>query len=385
MNAVTTIRPPLRVALFSGNYDYVRDGANQALNRWVDFLKRQGATVRVYSPTGDKPAFEHAGTLVSVPSVAIPRRPEYRFALGLPKATQTDLEAFHPNIIHLSAPDLLGYRALKLAEKWHVPAVASVHTRFETYFSYYGMSWLEKYAFRYLRSFYGRCKQIYAPTNEIAQILKSQGMCDNVGLWGRGVDGVRFTPTKRDQQWRASLGIQPNEVVVLFVGRLVLEKGLKIFADALDNLAQRGIAHRALVVGEGPEREWFKARLPGAIFTGFLQGDDLARAYASSDIFFNPSLTETFGNVTLEAMASGLPSVCATATGSVTLVNQGVTGLLAQTGLINEYSDHLAGLIMDSPVRLAMGEAARLASQFYVWDNVMMRLLEYFQDIVTKF
>ncbi len=160
---------------------------------------------------------------------------------------------------------------------------------------------------------------------------------------------------------------------------------MKIFADALDILTHRGIAHRALVVGEGPERDWFKARLPGAIFTGFLQGDDLARAYASSDIFFNPSLTETFGNVTLEAMASGLPSVCATATGSVTLVNQGVTGLLAQTGLINEYSDHLAGLIMDLPVRMAMGEAARLASQYYVWDNVMMRLLEYFQEIVTKF
>jgi len=146
-----------RVALFSGNYNYLRDGANRALNRLVDYLGRQGVAVRVYSPTGEKPAFEHAGDLVSVPSFSIPRRKEYRFATGLPAHVRDDIAAFRPNLFHLSAPDLLGYKALQLARSWGLPAVASVHTRFETYLSYYGLGFLEKHATRYLRHFYNQC------------------------------------------------------------------------------------------------------------------------------------------------------------------------------------------------------------------------------------
>src|SRR5690348_6573386 len=133
-----TIRSP-RVALFSGNYNCLPDGANQALNRLVDYLLRHGFAVRVYSPVVAKPAFEHAGDLVGVPSVPFPGRGEYRVALGLPLATRRDLDAFAPDIVHVSAPDPLGRAAQRYAKAGGIPLVASLHTRFETYWDYYGL------------------------------------------------------------------------------------------------------------------------------------------------------------------------------------------------------------------------------------------------------
>ncbi|MCB2086944.1 MAG: glycosyltransferase, partial [Sphingomonadaceae bacterium] len=129
----------LRIALFSGNYNYVRDGANQALNRLAEYLLRQGAALRVYAPTTDTPAFEPTGDLVSVPSVAIPGRAEYRVPLGLSKANRADLAEFAPNVIHTSSPDPTGHAAVRWARANDIPVLASVHTRFETYPRYYGL------------------------------------------------------------------------------------------------------------------------------------------------------------------------------------------------------------------------------------------------------
>jgi len=371
-----------RVALFSGNYNYLRDGANRALNRLVDYLERQGVAVRVYSPTGDTPAFQHAGDLVSVPSFSIPRRKEYRFALGLPASVRDDLAAFRPNIFHLSAPDLLGFRALKLARSWGVPVVASVHTRFETYLSYYGLGWAEKYATRYLRSFYNQCEQIYPPTDSMAQVLRAERMCDDIRIWSRGIDSALFHPSKRDDAWRAAHGIAPGDVAIAFVGRLVLEKGLDLFAAAIDLLKARGVAHKVVVIGDGPERAWFEGRLPGAIFTGFLGDAALAKAYASSDIFFNPSTTETFGNVTLEAMAAGVPPVCARATGSMSLVEHGTSGFLAD-GAVDEYADYLAYLVGNAQMRAAFAAAGRARALSYNWDNILQGVLMNYCDVLS--
>jgi hypothetical protein len=127
----------IRIALFSGNYNYVRDGANQALNRLVGYLLRQGAKVRVYSPTVEEPAFEPTGDLVALPSVPIPGRAEYRIPTGLPAAIRRDLAAFDPNVVHISSPDVSAHRAVSWARKRNLPVVASVHTRFETYLAYY--------------------------------------------------------------------------------------------------------------------------------------------------------------------------------------------------------------------------------------------------------
>lgn len=376
--------PNLRVAVFSGNYNYVRDGANMTLNRLVAYLERQGIAVRVYSPTTDTPAFEPAGTLISVPSVPVPRRREYRIALGMPRAIREDLIRFRPTLVHLSAPDLLGRAALKQARRMGIPAVASFHTRFDTYLKYYGLDWLQPVLLRYLRSFYRQCVQTYAPSTCTADSIQAEGLTDNIRIWSRGVDRRQYHPGRRDWGWRQSLGIAPDEAVLVFVGRLVLEKGLDVLADLSDALTRRGLPHKVLIVGDGPERQPMQQRLPNAIFTGFLSGDDLARAYASADIFINPSTTEAFGNVTLEAMASGLPCLCADATGSRSLVVPGENGYLVSPTSIEEYANRAAALITDPNLRRHMGATGRKLSARYDWDAVMESLVGHYREVLAQ-
>jgi glycosyltransferase involved in cell wall biosynthesis len=374
----------LRIALFSGNYNYVRDGANQALNRLVGYLLRQGAAVRVYSPTTDTPAFEPAGDLVSAPSFAFPGRPEYRFSLGLPGRLKHDLEAFRPNLFHIAAPDVLGHRAVSFARRGNLPVVASVHTRFETYPRYYGLAFLEPVIEAILRRFYRRCDAIVAPSDSMAQVLRDQRMSYDVGIWTRGVDRDVFNPNRRDLGWRQSLGIANDEVVIGFLGRLVMEKGLDVFSDTIDHLDQMGIGHRVLVVGDGPARDWFERRLPQAVFTGAQSGGDLGRAVASMDVLFNPSVTETFGNVTLEAMACAIPVVAANATGSESLVRDGVTGRLVRPGWIDGFADALAAYVTDAGIRSAAGKAGEKAAERFGWDRVNQALVDTYLRILRQ-
>ena len=367
----------LRIALFSGNYNYVRDGANQALNRLVGHLERQGAAVRVYAPTTSTPAFPPTGTLVSIPSFKMPfGRGEYRVGRGLTRAIRADLAAFKPNLVHISAPDIVGHRAVSWARRRDIPAVASVHTRFETYFRYYNMAALQVVAEAALRRLYFRCAEIYAPSESMAAVLTDQRMSRRVAIWSRGIDRTQFNPERRDLAWRQGLGIADDEVVILFVARLVLEKGLDILAGTLAELTARGVPHRALVVGDGPARGWIEERAPTAIFTGFLGGTDLARAYASADLMFNPSSTETFGNVTLEAMASGLPVVAARATGSLSLVDEGVNGLLTTPDDIEGSADAIQQLIETPEFRALAGLAGLQRAMRFEWDAINQRLLD---------
>ncbi len=374
----------LRIALFSGNYNYVRDGANQALNRLVGYLLSQGAAVRVYSPTVAEPAFEPTGDLVSVPSLPVPARGEYHFPIGIPARVRRDIAAFQPNIFHVASPEVLGHRAVTLARKWDLPAVASVHTRFETYFRYYRLGFIEPAVEAMLRRFYRRCDAIFAPSESMAQLLRDQRMNDDVGIWTRGIDKTIFNPGRRDPEWRRSLGMADDAPVIGFIGRLVMEKGLDVFSDAIDELDKRGVKHKVLVVGDGPARDWFERRLPKAIFAGFQQGSDLGRAVASMDMLFNPSVTETFGNVTLEAMACSLPVVAAHATGSASLVADGITGRLITPGAIAGFADALAHYCVDSAARAAAGSAGIEASNRFGWDEVNQALIDSYLRVIHR-
>lgn len=374
----------LRIALFSGNYNYVRDGANQALNRLVGYLLGQGAAVRIYSPVVDEPDFEATGDLVHVPALALPGRAEYRAPVRLPGSVRKDIAAFAPNIFHIASPEILGHRALSLARRWNIPAVASVHTRFETYPRYYGLTFLEPLVVALLRRFYRRCDAIFAPSESMAQILREQRMSFDVGIWSRGIDRETFDARHRDLEWRRGHGIADDEVAIGFVGRLVMEKGLDVYSDAIDQLEKRGVKHRVLVIGEGPAREWFERRLPNGVFVGFQRGADLGRAVASMDMLFNPSITETFGNVTLEAMAAGLPVVAARATGSQSLVDDGVTGRLVRPGAIEAFADALQLYCEDDAARKAAGAAGCAASERYGWDQVNQALVDGYLRVIRQ-
>lgn len=365
----------LRVALFSGNYNYTRDGAAQSLQRLVDYLLQHGAAVRIYSPTVEHPAFPPNGELIHVPSLRVPTRAEYRIPVMLPPRVKQDLKDFGPTIFHVASPDILGHRAVTLARSRGIPVVASVHTRFETYARYYGLSFLEPYLIAGLRRFYRRCDAIFAPSASMARLLREQRMNHHVGIWTRGIDHSLFNPARRDMAWRRGLGIADDEPVVGFVGRIVLEKGLEVFAGAIDKLRSEGVRHRVVVIGDGPARSWFEARLPGAVFAGFQQGPELARAVASTDIMFNPSPTETFGNVTLEAMASGVAVVAAAATGSETLVRDQVSGRLVAPDDVAGFADALAFYCTSEFGRRSAGAEGRRLSCRFEWNDVNAALV----------
>ena len=374
----------IRVALVSGNYNCVRDGANKALNRLVDYLLRQGVHVRVYSPTIEEPAFEATGDLVSLPSLPIPLRPEYRISLGLPPHVRKDLAQFAPNIVHVSSPDISAHRAVSWARSRGIPAIASVHTRFDTYLAYYNLQNLEPMVRAILRRLYLRCDAIVAPSESMAAVLRAQRMNRDITIWTRGVDRDQFNPGRRDIEWRRSMGIGDDEFVVLFLGRIVMEKALDVFSDAMDVLAEKGVKHRVLVVGEGPARPWLEERLPDAVYTGHLSGDDLARAVASSDVLLNPSVTEAFGNVTLEAMASGLPVIAVNATGTTNLVAHGLTGFLAEPGDYETIADELATYGRDPKVRRKHGQAGLKVAQGRDWDQINSAVLRTYNRVIER-
>ncbi|HEX6603565.1 MAG TPA: glycosyltransferase family 1 protein [Sphingomicrobium sp.] len=358
---------PLRIALFSGNYNYLREGANQSLNRLVGYLEGAGHRVRVYSPVTDTPAFPPQGTLIPVPSIPLPIRSEFRLALGIPPAVRRDIERFAPDLIHVSVPDILNTRAETWAEQRNVPIVASLHTRFETYPAYYpGLRWLAPLAEVQQRRFYRRANCVLVPNPALVEEMAKLRGDDRVALWSRGVDRELFNPARRDMDWRRAQGWSDDDTAVLFFGRLVLEKGIDTYVEAVRSLRRRGLQVRPLIVGAGPAADRFGA-LEGATFTGHLDGSDLARAVASADIMLSPSTTEAFGNVVLEAMASGVAVVSADAPSASALIDDGRNGILCANGP----SDYVAAVerLMQAPgERRRIASAARAASAAFSWD-----------------
>jgi phosphatidylinositol alpha 1,6-mannosyltransferase len=373
-------RGALRIALVTSSYNYIADGVALTLNRLVGYLESQGVEVLVFAPTAQKPAFVHNGTIVPVPSIPLPGRPEYRLVLRMPGEVKRQLLDFKPDIIHVAVPDLLGHAALALANAHGIPAVATYHTRYETYLRHYWyLAPFEGLLTRILRRFYGACREVYVPSDSTRDALLADGLKDNFKPWPRGIDTERFDPARRSAAWRARHGIGADELVVLHVSRLVREKRLDTLTAALNKIS---LPHKVMIVGDGPDRGTVERELPQAIFTGFLSGDELATAYASSDIFVFPSDSESFGNVTLEAMASGLPTVCADATGSRSLVVPGETGFLAPADDAQDFARHITAVAQDTGLRRRLGQAARVRALTFSWDETLARMLGYYRALL---
>lgn len=371
----------LRVAIFTGNYNHIQDGVSLTLNRLVAYLEKQGVPVIVFGPTVDEPALDHEGEFVSVPSVPVPGRPEYRLTVGFPDSAQQRLYEFGPTLVHLATPDVLGFRAMRWAQQKKIQIVGSYHTHFTSYLKYYNLELLEMLGWKYIDWFYSQCKHIYVPSPSIADELSKKDIEGGIRIWARGVNTELFNPDKRDEAWRRSKGFNEDDKVVTFVSRLVWEKNLQTFVDVANKLGDR---IKPMIVGDGPAKKELQHMLPQAYFTGFITGDELARAYASSDIFLFPSETETFGNVTLEAMSSGLPAVVADAPGSKSLVESGINGYLAPSRGTSEFAKCVQKIAEDDELREKMGKTARQKALAYSWDNVNSKLLENYREALNE-
>ncbi len=379
----------LRVALFTGNYNHIRDGVSLTLNRLVKYLESQNIPVLVFGPSIKNPPIDHAGELVVTPSIPmlVPGRDEYRIATHFPKWARKKLEEFNPTLIHVATPDGLGNGALKWGKKNKVPVVSSYHTHFLSYAKYYAFFLMPVLypAKLHMRKFYKQVEQTYVPTQSMIEELGREGIFSDMRIWARGIDLELFHPFKRDMRWRRSVGFEDDEIVVSFVSRLVWEKELGTYIKAVKNLQAIHPKVRALVVGNGPAQSDAEKLLPEAHFTGFTQGEELARAYASSDIFLFPSHTETFGNVTLEAMASGLPCLVADAIGSKSLVRNGVNGYWAEKENVEDFTEKLKLIVEDEKGRIEMGKKSREFSMEYQWDSINGELVENYKEAIANY
>lgn len=378
----------MRVLIVVGNYANVVDGVALTYGQVVRHRRAAGDELLVLGP-GARRALTVGPEFVGLPSVPIPVQPEYRFALGIPPVIRRKLERFEPDIVHVASPDLAGWAALEFAAAHAVPAVGAYHSEIARYLRFLPVPapvgvGLERAVWAWVRRFYARCRQVYVPSPSIAAALRRRGLDVELRPWTRGVDTERFDPRKRDLRWRARLGLDDELPLLLFVARLRREKGLDVLAQVLGRLAHSGPPHRSAIAGDGPERARLARRLPGVHMLGALDRDELATTYASADVFVYPSTTETFGNVTLEAMASGLPTVCADATGSDALVIPGETGELVAADDVDAFVRVLAALLRDPVRRRAMATAARARAEAHSWRRAIDQLVGHWREVVGR-
>ena len=322
----------LDVALVTETYLPEVNGVAMTLGRLVSGLEKRGHRVRLVRP---RQGHERSGPLADgqllIPGLPIPRYPELRFGLPAGTALRTAWQTRRPDIVHIATEGPLGLSALATARSLDIPVLSTFHTNFHAYSRHYGIGWLKRSIERYLRWFHNRTAATLVPTRELADELVRLGFRD-VGVLSRGVDTALFNPARRSDTLRAGWGAAPADPVCLVVGRLAREKNLELAFAAFAALRADHPRARLVCVGDGPLAEALERRHPEAHFSGMRRGVDLAAHYASADLFLFPSLTETFGNVVSEALASGLPVVAFDHAAAGDLIGNGYNGLLAAPG-----------------------------------------------------
>jgi glycosyltransferase involved in cell wall biosynthesis len=372
----------MRVAYFTESLPPSTDGVARTLSHLADTLEHEGVDFRFFCPFAPDASFAWHDKVRKVPSVPFPLYRHYR--VGMPPFSWIgrQLDEFRPDVVHIASPTPLGVYGLRYARRRRLPAVASYHTHFVRYFPYYGVGRLARTGWAILRWFHGQCAVNYAPSPSAAQELRRHGI-DNVELWERGIDVARFSPAYRDVELRRSIGAE-DVPVLLFVGRLVKEKNLDDLVEAAKVLRAWDAEFKLVIVGDGPMREELQERIPGAVFPGFQYGVDLARWYASADLFVFPSTTETFGNVIQEAFASGLPVVGVRQGGVGDLVVPGRNGFLAEPNSPLDFAQNVLALLKHDDVRQELGKRARYSVAQNTWDAVNLRLLASYEKLLGQ-
>jgi glycosyltransferase involved in cell wall biosynthesis len=372
----------MQVALFSEAVPPIRDGVCHALTHLTESMDREGIGYRIVSGIDPAPDLASRRVVHKVPSVPFPGYGYYRIALPVSPRLDRALDRFRPEILHAANPTLLGLYALSYGRRRNLPVVTSYHTNYVSYFPYYGLGKLQGLGWRILRWFHSRCRATYVPSPSTLETLRSQGI-PRLDLWQRGVRRDRFAPGYRSEELRRSIGAG-DEPVLLYVGRLVREKDLADLVEAAGILRGRGTRFKLVLVGDGPFGPDLRARLPEAHFTGYLTGIDLARWYASADLFVFPSTTETFGNVILEAFASGLPVVGVRASGSRDLIVPGQNGLLARPRNPGDFAEKIRSVLSDPSAHQAMRAGALRTVDRYDWGTINRRLITDYHRVVRE-
>jgi glycosyltransferase involved in cell wall biosynthesis len=371
--------PSLRIAVVTETFPPEVNGVAMTLGRLVDGVLRRGHSVQLIRP---RQALERglaeSTNLEQVLSagIALPTYGEVRFGLPSKRRLIKLWSNRRPDVVHVVTEGPLGWSAVGAARKLRLPVTSSFHTNFQTYSQHYGVGILRPVIENYLRKLHNRTQATMVPTKALLTNLQSQGYT-NLKLLSRGVATDMFSPAKRSTALRHSWGVGADDLVVLLVGRLAKEKNVELVISAFREIQLRNPSAKLVFVGEGPMRKTMEAMFPQAIFTGNQRGEELAQHYASGDLFLFPSLTETFGNVVPEALASGLAVVAYANAAALELITSGQNGHLVEPGNERQFIDIAVQVAGDMGRLNQLKLAARGSVTHLDWEIIHDQFVHY--------
>jgi len=369
-------RGRLRVAVVTETWPPEVNGVAMSIARVVDGLRQRGHDLQLVRPrqtADDDGASDRGLETVLTRGLPIPCYPSLRIGMPARRRLERLWSQHRPDVVHLATEGPLGRSALQAADRLGLPATSDFRTNFHAYSDHYRVGWLRRPIAAYLRRFHNRTRLTMVPTEGLRRELESCGL-RGLEVVARGVDTDRFRPQRRDPALRASWGAAAaDDLVVACVGRLAPEKNLETVVCAFAAIRATVPGARLLLVGDGPMREALRTACPQAVLAGERRGDDLAAHYASADLFLFPSLTETFGNVTVEAMASGLPVVAYDYAAAAQLIRDGVNGRTVPFGDRAAFERAAVALAGDAPGRRLLGERACASVAALGWDRIVAR------------
>jgi glycosyltransferase involved in cell wall biosynthesis len=351
--------PTMRLSLVSETYPPEINGVALTVRDLAHGLAARGHSVQVVRPRREGRHNEPGIVGLDVAGLALPHYPGLRIGLPARALLRRRWAATPPDAVYIATEGPLGWSALDIARRLQIPVCTGFHTRFGDYASHYGIGWLTPLVWSWLRRFHRRAAATLVPTRALAHELRERGI-DNALVLHRAVDADLFHPRHRDPALRAAWGAGANDPVVIYVGRIAAEKNLDLAVRAFRALQERVPTARFVWVGDGPVRARLAAANSDFFFAGALGGEDLARHYASADLFAFPSLTETFGNVTLEAMASGLAVVAFDRGAAHEHLADGICGMRVPVDDAAGFVGAVLALGLDDVLRDRQRENARL-------------------------
>lgn len=379
-----TRRTRMRISLVTETYIPQLNGVSRTLGQLRRVLTDHGDSVQVVHPDYGRPPEDPCDVLAR--AITVPFYRELHLPVPPFGRVHRAIDSFQPDLIHVVTEAALGLSVLNYALRRGIPVTSSFHTNFDQYTNHYGVGWTRSWIWRYLRWFHNRAAETYVPSRSAIADLESKGF-ERLVLWPRGVDAHLFRPDRPGRAAvRTALGLTRDDVVIGHVSRIAAEKNVAFLGEALAQVAAARPPVRLLIVGDGPERDNLEQTLgPSARFVGYRKGEDLADHYAAADLFAFASVTETFGNVVLEAMASGLPVVAIRAGGPGEIVRDGRTGaLVPPDATAADFASVVIRLVDDAATRRSMGREARSYALSQSWDTIMEDLRDRYAAILDR-
>jgi glycosyltransferase involved in cell wall biosynthesis len=376
---------PLHIAIVTETYPPEVNGVAMTLGRMVQGLLARGHRVSLTRPrqhAGDMPPASAMETTTLVHGLPIPGYAGLKFGLPAARLFRRQWRAERPDVVQVVTEGPLGASAIGAARDLGIPVVSEFHTNFHAYSRHYGFAWLEDLVALHLRRLHNRSRMTLVPSHQLGVDLVRRGY-RGIRVVARGVDTRLFSPARRSDALRASWKVAGDDLVVAHVGRLAPEKNLPLVLSTFEAIQRFAPRARLLLVGDGPLRKKLAQTHPQHIFAGMRHGEDLAAHYASADLFLFPSMTETYGNVTLEALASGLPVVAYRMAAAAELIRHGDNGMLAAPGASDQFVRAALDLVTRPGVRQRAAEAAPRSVAMLDWDLIHDRLVAALRDAIA--